>query len=67
MLILQDFVLYPEQKINHSRDDLKKAAQRRLQAGSDVRSELLYIDLLKNFEHIGDNALNISQALNNMT
>jgi len=62
-----DLAYRMEQKINHSRDDLKKAAQRRLQAGSDVRSELLYIDLLKNFEHIGDNALNISQALNNMT
>jgi len=56
-----------ERKINHSRDNLKKAAQRRLQSNGNVKSELLYIDLLKNFEHIGDNALNIAQALNNMT
>jgi phosphate:Na+ symporter len=52
-----------EMKINHSRDNLKKAARKRLQNDSNVRSELLYIDLLKNFEHIGDNALNIAQAL----
>ncbi|KQC08003.1 MAG: Na/Pi cotransporter [Candidatus Cloacimonas sp. SDB] len=56
-----------ERKINHSRDNLKRAAQRRLQSNGNVKSELLYIDLLKNFEHIGDNALNIAQALNNMT
>ncbi len=55
-----------ERKINRSRDLLKLAAQKRLQDGADVSSELLYIDLLKNFEHIGDNALNISQALQQM-
>ncbi len=52
-----------ENKINRSRDQLKKASQVRLQNGADVRSELLYMDLLKHFEHIGDNSLNISQAL----
>ena len=52
-----------ERKINHLRDNLKKAAQKRLQVGADVKSELLYLDLLKHFEHIGDNSLNIAQAL----
>ncbi len=52
-----------ENKINRSRDQLKKASQVRLQNGANVRSELLYMDLLKHFEHIGDNSLNISQAL----
>jgi len=52
-----------ESKINHLRDNLKKAAQKRLQVGADVKSELLYLDLLKHFEHIGDNSLNIAQAL----
>ncbi|MDN5353759.1 MAG: phosphate:Na+ symporter [Candidatus Cloacimonadota bacterium] len=56
-----------EQKINESRNKLKKAARYRLQEGANVRSELLYIDLLKNFEHIGDNALNIAQAQKNIT
>lgn len=52
-----------EKKINYSRDQLKKASQKRLQAGAEVQGELLYMDLLKHFEHIGDNSLNIAQAL----
>ncbi len=58
-----DIAYRMEQKINESRDSLKNAARNRLQQGADVRSELLYLDMLKNFEHIGDNALNIAQAL----
>jgi len=52
-----------EKKINNLRDNLKKSVQRRLQAGGNVKSELLYLDLLKHLEHIGDNSLNIAQAL----
>jgi phosphate:Na+ symporter len=52
-----------EGKINLLRDSLKKGSQRRLQAGSNVKSELIYLDLLKHFEHIGDYSLNIAQAL----
>jgi phosphate:Na+ symporter len=55
-----------EKKINQSRDQLKKAATYRLQQDGQVQSELLYIDLLKHFEHIGDNSLNIVQALRNI-
>jgi phosphate:Na+ symporter len=54
-----------EMKVDESRDILKKAARRRLKEGSDVYSELLYIDMLKHLEHIGDYALNISEALHN--
>jgi phosphate:Na+ symporter len=52
-----------EAKMNVLRDNLKMATQQRLQHGSDVKAELLYLDLLKHFEHIGDNSLNIAQAL----
>jgi phosphate:Na+ symporter len=52
-----------EAKINNLRDNLKRASQLRLQSGANVDSELLYMDLLKHFEHIGDNSLNIAQAL----
>ncbi|MCK4956744.1 MAG: Na/Pi cotransporter family protein [Candidatus Cloacimonetes bacterium] len=52
-----------EEKINNLRDNLKEASQQRLQQGANVTSELLYLDLLKHFEHIGDNSLNIAQAL----
>jgi phosphate:Na+ symporter len=52
-----------ESKINDSRDTLRKTAQKRLQEGANVESELLYIDFVKHFEHIGDNSLNIIQGL----
>ncbi|MCF7814750.1 MAG: Na/Pi cotransporter family protein [Candidatus Cloacimonetes bacterium] len=58
-----DMAFKLEGKINILRDSLKKSAQRRLQHGSNVKSELVYLDLLKHFEHIGDNSLNIAQAL----
>ena len=52
-----------ETNINNLRDNLKKGAEKRLQEGANVDSELLYLDILKHFEHIGDNSLNIAQAL----
>ncbi len=52
-----------ENEINELRINLKKNAQIRLQEGAEVRGELLYIDMLKYIEHIGDYSLNISQAL----
>ncbi len=55
-----------EQKVNNLRNDLKKSASERLQKGADVHAELLYIDLIRYFEHIGDNSLNIAQALKNI-
>lgn len=58
-----DLIYKLELKMNNLRDNLKNAAQQRLQEGSDVKAELLYLDLLKHFEHIGDNNLNIAQAL----
>jgi len=58
-----DLIYKLELKMNSLRDNLKNAAQHRLQEGSNVKAELLYLDLLKHFEHIGDNNLNIAQAL----
>ena len=52
-----------EAKINNLRDNLKHASQVRIQEGGNVTSELMYLDILKHFEHIGDNSLNIAQAL----
>ncbi|MCD4651552.1 MAG: Na/Pi cotransporter family protein [Candidatus Cloacimonetes bacterium] len=58
-----DMALKLEKKIDQSRYKYKKAAQQRLQEGSDVKVEFLYIDMLRHFEHIGDYALNIIEAL----
>jgi phosphate:Na+ symporter len=58
-----DMAFRLENKINLIRDQLRNSATTRLQEGGNVPSELLYMDLLKHFEHIGDNSLNIAQAL----
>jgi len=52
-----------EIEIDNYRDRLKKQACRRMQSGADVKAELMYIDYLRHFEHIGDSSLNISQAM----
>jgi phosphate:Na+ symporter len=52
-----------EDRINHYRNTLKKKARRRINKGSNVRAELLYIDVISQLEHIGDFSLNISQAI----
>ncbi len=49
--------------INDTRDELRALTEKRMKSGSDPHAELLYLDLLKNFEHIGDASLNIAQAL----
>ena len=56
-----------EAVINELRRSIHKEARSRMQQGSDVRSELLFLDLVKYLEHIGDNCLNIMQALNQLS
>ena len=55
-----------EDKINSSRDALKKRAEKRLRKGASARAEILYIDMLRQIERIGDCSLNISEALRNI-
>ena len=52
-----------EKKINTYRNTLKKSARRQIQDGSDVKAELLYIDLVRQIEHIGDFCMNIMQEI----
>ncbi len=52
-----------EEQIDNLRDTLKKESRHRIQDGANVKSELLYIDMIRHFEHIGDNSLNIAEAL----
>ena len=54
-----------EDGIDAFRKDLKKVARKRLEGGADVKSELLYIDIVRTIEHIGDNCFNISEILVN--
>ncbi len=52
-----------ENSVNEYRNHLKDEAQDRLGAGSDVKSELLFIEIVRQIEQIGDHGLNIAQAL----
>ncbi len=63
---LQSGVLQ-EDVINELRRSIHKEARSRMQKGSDVRGELLFLDLVKYLEHIGDNCLNIMQAQNQLS
>ncbi len=55
-----------ENTVNDFRNRLKDEAQERLSQGAEVKSELLYIEILRQIEQIGDSALNVAQALRQM-
>ncbi|MDR2865052.1 MAG: Na/Pi cotransporter family protein [Spirochaetaceae bacterium] len=50
-----------ETQIDTFRNTLKKSARNRLTNGSNVKVELLYIDIVRNIENIGDCAFGISK------
>ena len=52
-----------ENKINDSRDKLRKLGRKRIEAGKDVRTELLFIDMVRRIEKLGDYCYNISETL----
>lgn len=52
-----------EEDVDAMRSDLRENSQNRIQEGSSVKTELIYLDLVKHIEHIGDSALNIAQEL----
>ena len=52
-----------EENVNENRNKLREEAQERIRSGFDVRSELLFIEIVRHHEQMGDHALNIAQAL----
>ncbi|MGJ8652075.1 MAG: Na/Pi cotransporter family protein [Opitutaceae bacterium] len=52
-----------ENTIDASRKKLRREAVRRMSDPSNVKSEMLYIDILNNIESIGDHSLNILKLL----
>ncbi|MFA6507565.1 MAG: Na/Pi cotransporter family protein [Treponemataceae bacterium] len=55
-----------EEKIDEYRNELKKMARKRLQAGAEVKTELLFIDMVRIVEKVGDYTYSISEALREM-
>jgi len=52
-----------ENEIDDMRNKFIETSSDRLAKDSNVKSELIFIDIIKHLEHIGDFSLNISQAL----
>ena len=52
-----------ERTIHASRKKLRKEAVRRMQDPANIKSEMLYIDILNQIESIGDHSVNILQLL----
>ena len=52
-----------EESIDEFRGELKKKSRKRLQKGADVKAELLFIDLIRHIEKIGDRAFNVTRGL----
>ncbi len=52
-----------EDKIDVFRTALKKKARKRMQKGGNVKAELLYIDIVRHIETIGDHAYAVARAL----
>lgn len=52
-----------EDSIDDLRNSLRNEAQNRLQTGADVKSQLLFIDIVRRVERIGDHAYGVAHAL----
>ncbi|MDR1288435.1 MAG: Na/Pi cotransporter family protein [Treponema sp.] len=52
-----------EADIDESRNRLRKLGRKRIEAGEDVKTELLFIDLVRRIEKLGDYCFDITGAL----
>ncbi len=52
-----------ENSIDDFRSSLKRKARKRLQRGADVKAELLFIDIVRHIEKIGDHAYGVAHSL----
>ena len=52
-----------EDRIDDFRSALRKKSRKRLQTGADVKSELLFMDVVRHIEKIGDHAYGVAHAL----
>jgi phosphate:Na+ symporter len=55
-----------EDKLDQFRSSMKKRAKKRLNAGAEVKAELLFIDMVRHIEKIGDFAFDVARALRAM-
>ena len=58
-----DFAHEIEEQIDTERKNLKRLARNRLETGANVKAELLYIDLVRQIEKMGDRCFAIAEQL----
>jgi phosphate:Na+ symporter len=58
-----DFANELETQIDAERKALKRVARKRLEDGANVKAELLYMDLVRQIEKIGDRCFGIAEQL----
>jgi phosphate:Na+ symporter len=54
-----------EASINGSRKKLQRLSRKRIQAGEDVKTELIYIELVRRIEKLGDYCMDITGVITN--
>jgi len=52
-----------ENEIDLNRDKLRKLGRKRLESGKDVKTELLFIDIVRRIEKLGDYCLEIAETI----
>lgn len=52
-----------EQNINQQRNKLRKVARRTIASGTDVKGEMIFLDLVRHLEQIGDFCYNIAEEI----
>jgi len=57
-----------EDGIDRMRDKLRKRSRKTIERDQDVdvKGELIFMDIIRHLEHIGDNSLNVSEAITEM-
>lgn len=52
--------------INEKRDELRKKSRKKMEKGADIRGELVFMDIVRHIEHLGDFSIGISRILQGM-
>ncbi len=58
-----EFASELESQIDSERKSLKKIARKRLESGADVKAELLYLDVVRQIEKLGDRCFSMADEL----
>ncbi|MBU3918041.1 Na/Pi cotransporter family protein, partial [bacterium] len=61
-----EYALELEDFIDASREALRESSVNRISESGKVRAEMIFMDIIKNFERIGDYSLNIAEAMKRM-